>query len=427
MEQLRRVAANGTMVGPAGFVRGSVPRSAPGFKDDIFVNRMPPNGRAGGPVILDSDRICAKDIGDYSAGQPMLTASPGDFIAIRHLENGHVSKPNVPENKPRNSGTIYIYGTSEPANSDTLLAIHKKWNAEGTGGDGRGRLLATRNYDDGQCYEANDSPISQDRQVRFKKQAADPMGANLWCQADIQLPDDLPAGKTYSIYWVWDWPTLDPAKIDIAATASDQPKAGQFPTQGEGVIVPEVYTSCAEIQITARSKGESNLAISFDKNQDLNFAAVEEQLNTRFQVQVPSGGTDNNNPVATQVPSATTKPTRTRTRTSPSRSTSTSGGNRGDGNDNGSGNGNGNGNGNGGRVRTKFVTVTVEPKTVTQMVTVTVGAAQPVETKETIATAPVSSSSSPSSSRRAIQTGIPLVSPFLKARATGHQRRKVAF
>jgi hypothetical protein len=85
----------------------------------------------------------------------MLEAAPGDYIAIMHLENGHTTLPHNQPNKPRNRGTIYFYGTTQPKEQEKLFDVHLLWNKQGTGGDKRGKLLATRNYDDGQCYQPN--------------------------------------------------------------------------------------------------------------------------------------------------------------------------------------------------------------------------------------------------------------------------------
>jgi hypothetical protein len=168
VEQMRIVGPNGTFVGATGFPRAYTPRSASNFGDALMVNQIPPNGRSTGNAILATDLMCksTQKIGAQSANFPALSASPGDMIAIRYLENGHVTKPNAPPGKPANSGQVFVYGTTRPANTDTLLSIHKVWNAAGTGGDKRGVLLATRNFDDGQCYEANGDAISKQRQAQ---------------------------------------------------------------------------------------------------------------------------------------------------------------------------------------------------------------------------------------------------------------------
>lgn len=299
VEQLQRLAANGTMLSPLGYQRGYVARDNPVFKGDISDDlwQIPPNAR-GTAQILASDPICSPQQtgSNYTDPDfPMLTTSPGDWLALQYQENGHVSLPATQQNKPRNRGTIYIYGTEQAKPNDTLLAIHNQWNVDGTGGDGRGRLIATRNYDDGQCYQTNNGVIATSRMKQFSKVAENPMGTDMWCQSDFQLPTDITAGSTYTLYWVWDWPTLSKADAMIGDA-------------GVEVSKPEIYTSCIDMQIvdpcsedlgdvkspacksTANTK--SNFANSFVKNQNLGSAGVAQQLTGNFAVGVDGVSAD---------------------------------------------------------------------------------------------------------------------------------------
>lgn len=291
VEQLQRLASNGTMIAPVGYQRGFVSRDNPLFKGDISDDlwQLPPNARAAGPVIYASDPICSpqQSSSNYTNSDfPMLVTAPGDYIALQHEENGHVTIPTTQANKPRNRGTIYIYGTEQARSNDTLLAIHNVWNVNGTGGDGRGRLLATRNYDDGQCYQDNSGAISTSRQAQFKKVSENPMGGDLWCQSDIQLPTDITTGANYTLYWVWDWPTLNKANAMIGE-------------EGVNVTKPEIYTSCVDMQIVdpcsdklgdvkspacSSVKTKANFAKSFVKNQSYGSAAVPQELTGNFAV-----------------------------------------------------------------------------------------------------------------------------------------------
>lgn len=253
VEQVMRIALNGTLIGPVGYMRGYVGRSDPGFVDHANTHLLPPNGRSEG-VVLNSDGICSpsQKIGNYSPKYPMLSAAPGDFIALRYQENGHVSLPGSGPPKPENRGTIYIYGTSEPDDNHKVLDIHQKWAA----GREKGRLIATRPFDDGQCYQINNGAISVKRQDNVRKVAKAPQGADLWCQADVRLPRDLPTSGIYTLYWVWDWPTI-----------TDECK----------VASPQLYTSCLDIEL--RTEGISNEgSIAFISNQDPNDRAILEQM-----------------------------------------------------------------------------------------------------------------------------------------------------
>jgi len=317
VEQVRRIASNGTLIGEPGYPRGMVDRNDPGFNDGLFVHLLPPNGRAGGPVITDDDNISKHPVGDYTDKFPMIKAAPGELVALRYQENGHVSLPDNQPNKPLNRGTVFIYGTSEPQDDDKLLSIHRVWNTEGTGGDGRGRLIATRNYDDGQCHQENNGEIATARKAQFPKTADALQGTGLWCQVDVRIPDDVDIDSTYTLYWVWDWPTLTPQ----AAEAS---RNGIYNTQGENVVTPEVYTSVVDVAVidpdsdapelhfastsNGNNKGTQG-ASSFIKDQDVTNRAIAEQMNNMFLVDPnfsdsnPSGPTSSG--TASSAPSST--------------------------------------------------------------------------------------------------------------------------
>ncbi|KAF3764560.1 hypothetical protein M406DRAFT_278107, partial [Cryphonectria parasitica EP155] len=296
VEQLQRIAANGTMIDPVGYQRGFVARDNPLFKGDITDDlwQLPANA-LGRTTILKNDTICSpqQSTSNYTSEFTRLVTAPGDLISLRHEENGHVTLPLNQANKPRNRGTIYIYGTTKSRSDDTLEAIHKVWNVDGTGGDGRGRLLATRNFDDGQCYQVNDGTISTSRQKQFDKVASDLEGADLWCQSDIQLPSNITAGANYTLYWVWDWPTLNKANA----------MEGE---EGVNVTRQEIYTSCIDLKIVdpcsdelgdtkspACSTGtKSNILKSFDKSQSYGSAAVPQELTGNFAVSVDETDAD---------------------------------------------------------------------------------------------------------------------------------------
>ena len=84
------------------------------------------------------------------------------------------------------------------------------------------------------------------------------MGKDVWCQNDVILPKELPAGKPYTLYWVWDWAT----------------SPGADPSLPKGKA--QTYTTCMDVDITAsqNSNAKSNAAINFAQGQDINNAAV---------------------------------------------------------------------------------------------------------------------------------------------------------
>ncbi|KIW18957.1 hypothetical protein PV08_03246 [Exophiala spinifera] len=262
IEQMLIIAPNGTLAGVPGFARGNVLRQNNVSPDEAMVNLIPPNGRQNS--VLPTDLMCraSQTSQTQTDGSPRLQAVPGSAVALRYQENGHVTMPGTQPGKPDNRGTIYVYGTTDPSPDDALLAIHRVWTPDGKGGDGRGVLLSTQNFDDGQCYQINGSPLSAQRQVTYAHAAEQLMGRDLWCQTDIQIPLDAPTGKPYTLYWVWDWPTLP----------------GGDPSLPNGK--QEIYTTCMDVDIVADigidpySKGQA----SYVPGQSYDMAAVSAQF-----------------------------------------------------------------------------------------------------------------------------------------------------
>jgi hypothetical protein len=261
VEQLTLIAPNGTFVGNPGYARGNYQRLADRNIDELMTNLIPPNTRANVTQLLPTDNLCMKRQQTPTQLEgDRLQAGVGAAIALRYQENGHVTLPENQAGKPENRGTVYVYGTSDPKEDEKLLDVHKVWTADGTGGDGRGVLLAVQNYDDGRCYQVNTERISKDRQAKFPHTANQLMGANLWCQSDIQLPSDVPVGKPYTLYWVWDWPTTP----------------GVDPTYPEGKA--EIYTTCMDVDVVNKATSKQAIKAEYVSDQDLNNAAIPEQF-----------------------------------------------------------------------------------------------------------------------------------------------------
>ncbi|KAF5007300.1 hypothetical protein FDECE_6368 [Fusarium decemcellulare] len=324
VEYAYKLARNGTMTGNIGYPRGYVPRDStnPPWTDTIPQNLLPVTGQPAysGEEVLNKFKL------EKNPEFAMLEAAPGDYVAIMHLENGHTTLPQNQPKKPKNRGTIYFYGTSEPKEEEKLFDVHLVWNKEGTGGDKRGRLIATRNYDDGQCYQPNPGELSTERSSELAPQGALPE-KELACQSDIKLPDDLKAGDIYTIYWYWDWPDLNSEEIDMDATKDGKfPWAGTF-MRGEkdpngftmnAIARNESYSSVIDIKITG-SKADSFAAkdmgtLDWVKDQNIYSAGIEAQMKTNFQVDVDGnqgGGSGAPAPTNPTTPTATVKPTAT--------------------------------------------------------------------------------------------------------------------
>ncbi|PHH69055.1 hypothetical protein CDD82_103 [Ophiocordyceps australis] len=291
IESAVKVQPNGSFTGPEGFPRGYVPRGTPAFSDLHAQHLIPDAG------VYNGNEVLNKFPQDPNAPYPMLSARPGDKVAILHLENGHVSLPQAQANKPLNRGNVYLYGTSQPKEQEKLFDVHLVWNREGTGGDGRGRLLATRNYDDGQCYQDNHQAIAQERVSKLAADGAK-IEKELKCQSIITIPNDAKPNSIYTVYWYWDWPTLNPDKIDMEAT-----KAGQYPWAGsfmrgdkmpEGwnkdqIFINESYSSTIDIKIVDELPG----VVAYENGpqpglEGIYAKGIKEQIDKDFDIQVPN-------------------------------------------------------------------------------------------------------------------------------------------
>lgn len=276
VEQLMNIAPNGTFIGEPGYPRGNVKRGTSEFNDPAMTYLLPPNTRPAGDGILPSDMICKETqrTTKQTPGSPRLRAIPGAAIALRFQENGHVSLPDAQLGKPKNRGHVYVYGTTNPRPNEKLLDIHKVWNSAGTGGDRRGILLSKQNFDDGRCYQINDKPISKLRQAKFPHHPDQLMGADMWCQQDIALPHNVPVGKPYTLYWVWDWPTA----------------AGVDPGLPKGKV--EIYTTCMDVDIIEKPLGVKALKVGhiegYAQGQPLNNAAIPSQLAQLTPMMIPT-------------------------------------------------------------------------------------------------------------------------------------------
>jgi hypothetical protein len=227
-EQFRVIDEAGNYTGNYGYPRGYVSRTDPAFNGDAMNYLLPPLS-SGRTRINSDDLLChpnQRAQAQSSDAYPRLKTAPGSFVAMRYLENGHVSFPHNQIGKPPMGGTVFVFGTTKPKSDEKITDV-LEWTRDGTGGDQRGKLLTAQTFDDGRCHQnTGASPIAISRMSEFP----DYMGTNqveLWCETDLQLPSDLQTG-TYSIYWVWQWPTapnMDPnlpnGKDEYYTTCSD--------------------------------------------------------------------------------------------------------------------------------------------------------------------------------------------------------------
>lgn len=223
IEQLRNVDNKGSYAGEYGYPRGMVSKTDQGYTGDSMNWLLPVNSKI---FIDETSPLChpSQTKQEQSSDKyPRLQAVAGGFVAMRYMENGHVTlvDPATGLGKPEKGGTVFVYGTTEPKEDEKLVDV-LRWTQDGSGGDKRGTLLATNDFDDGRCYEVNDTPTSQDRRVTDPNfamgQVSDgPGNYPLFCETNVQVPESAPGGKPYTMYWVWQWntaPNVDPGLPD---------------------------------------------------------------------------------------------------------------------------------------------------------------------------------------------------------------------
>ena len=252
IEEYQVIGPNGSYIGDRGYSRGYVARTDPTFNGDANILWLLPqlaSTMPNGDVRLrinSSDSLCHPNqrTSNYTNSEyPMLKAAPGSYVAMKYLENGHVTLPWTQAGKPEKGGTVFVYGTTNPSNDEKIANV-LKWTTDGTGGDGRGKLLATQNYDDGRCHQINDCVLSAERQVLYpNKIPAQPTspGQEQWCESDLHIPTDAQSGKL-TTYWVWQWPTAPNTEC----------------TYPEGK--DEYYTTCADFEIEEAGANDVKIA-----------------------------------------------------------------------------------------------------------------------------------------------------------------------
>jgi hypothetical protein len=257
IEQMRNVDDNGNYVGQLGYPRGMIGKGDPGFSDTAMHGIIPELKL--GVLITDKSPLCLPSQTKQQQSQdkyPRLKVVPGGFISMRYSENGHVTEPadgGCMLGKPcakEGSGTVFIYGTTEPQEDEKLVTV-LQWTQDGKGGNGKGVLLASMDFVDSRCYETNPTPESAKRRkatpnwIRGQKEAAGPEGNSpLLCESNVKIPESAQSGKPYTLYWVWQWPTL--------------PKINPGVPNGKD----EYYATCIDVDVTskdiAHAAGEPN-------------------------------------------------------------------------------------------------------------------------------------------------------------------------
>ncbi|KAK4042594.1 hypothetical protein C8A01DRAFT_33398 [Parachaetomium inaequale] len=295
-EQTIRLSPDGKEIGKPGTDRNHITA-----RDYL----IPPNVPGGAKVVdpshkLVRDEQAALTDASYTDAAPMLSVAPSDFVAIKYKENGHVSRADKTNpNKAVNRGTVYLYGTTENDLTNVkLMDVLHKWTADGKGGNGKGKLIATRNYDDGQCHEPKPADGDLEGIVGYRSQFIS-KAPELLCQNDIQIPADAPVGKVYTVIWVWDW--------------SDMKEQGVAVPPAEYATGAEIYTGVVDFKVVEpcdaslgdvkgptceSTKVKANAEFAMDH--PATARGIMTQMAEPFLVKVPQAGFD--------VPSATADP-----------------------------------------------------------------------------------------------------------------------
>lgn len=240
VEEYQVISDNGSYTGALGYTRGYVSRTNPIFNGFSMLWLLP-DSSARNPDqtvrtrINSSDLVCPPQqrTSNYTAAFPKLQVSPGDYVAMKYLENGHVTLPWNITGKPAGSGTVFVFGTTTPSETQTIAEV-MEWNTAGTSGNGRGFLMTAQNFDDGRCHQINCGSISQQRQMMTPDHVAEQNTSSVesWCESDVKIPETIAVG-TLTTYWIWQWPTAPNIDCDTPAGKD------------------EYYTSCADFDIVA--------------------------------------------------------------------------------------------------------------------------------------------------------------------------------
>ncbi|KAK0270665.1 hypothetical protein LTR35_013947 [Friedmanniomyces endolithicus] len=231
-EEFQVISTNGTYIGDRGFPRGYMARTDPGYNGFSMEWLVPQDGVR----ISSTNLLChpAQQTSNYSnPAYPKLQVTPGSYVAMKYLENGHVTLPWNQLGKPPGGGTVFVYGTTQPSDDEKIADV-LSWTSDGKGGNGKGFLMTAQNFDDGRCYQINCGNISTDRQTLFPNHVPGQSNSIIeqWCETDVQIPTTATPG-TLSVYWVWQWPT----------------EANHDCTYPQGK--DEYYTTCSDFDVIA--------------------------------------------------------------------------------------------------------------------------------------------------------------------------------
>ena len=239
VEQLSNIAPNGSYMSGHGYPRGFVDKGIAPFDQKANEWLVPPLEQQPA-IVTPANLLCrpSQRVSNQTESYPRLQAVPGGMVAMRYAENGHATLPNGGNNlygKPKEGGTVFVFATAQPRDEEALYNV-LQWKRDGSGGDRRGTLLTSQNFDDGRCYQlGNGAAEAETRKRLAPNPLPDVPGSEheLMCETDVQIPLDVEVGQPLTMYWVWQWPTAP----------------GQDPNLLGGK--DEYYTSCLDVDIVS--------------------------------------------------------------------------------------------------------------------------------------------------------------------------------
>lgn len=314
--QMRTIDKQGQYVGEYGYPRNFVATTDPGYNGELSMVFLSPPLPQQPPFINAENPLCHSNqtkAVQSSDKYPRLQASPGSWMALRYAENGHTSNPSplnghtpgtLDLGRRENGGTVFVFGTTEPI-EDEKIANVIQWTKDGKGGDKRGVLLAANDFDDGRCYQVNDSPITKERMAATKNYAAGqtdgPGNFELMCETNVRLPNDAVAGKPYTLYWVWQW-GMDPFK--------GNPNGNPTFQNGKD----EYYTTCMDVDVVDTIKLDTSAKFALAQQDSMDVAVknfksrkaiiknpLKGEVSDDFKLDPSQSGTPSSKPTSTGV------------------------------------------------------------------------------------------------------------------------------
>lgn len=130
IEEYQVIDSNGKYIGDKGYSRGYIARTDPAFTGSSMTYLIPQVGNR----INPTDMLCHPDqrtSNYFNPAYPKLKVQPGGYVAMKYLENGHVTLPWNHRGKPKPARTVFVYGTMQPSpheKNPRRVALDDRWH-----------------------------------------------------------------------------------------------------------------------------------------------------------------------------------------------------------------------------------------------------------------------------------------------------------